>query len=402
MDYDVIVIGAGIAGMSASVTLADNPKINILLLEKSEIGSNNPTPLTFLDTIKEHNLEDCIKERYSNFIVDNYLLSKITFNFNKDIIVSLDYKKACQKLFERICHNKNFSSKQLVVNDVLPTMDRVLVTTEDNRTFSAKIVIDASGKSQLAANKFHLTQHSYYSIVRGALYTDLRPLPKQVCAFLLPNHSFGIGGGWFYSIGKSSASFGYAHISDCPAIERNHAKIALQEARQRFDPYASYLHDAEVSRVENGVIPVSYIKKFYHGNILIIGDAAGMATNWACMGVEPALKYGKLAAILSIKAIETKNYDSLSSIQHIWMDENKKSYDMINKITPSFWNSSQYVWEWIIKNDLAFLSPEQFISRLRYNRFIIKKHKLLIRAISYKLSTLINKKNLKPKEIIIS
>ena len=98
MIFDVIIIGAGLAGLSATKAVLENDKqISVALLEKDCVGSNVPSPLSFIEIIDEHGLSDCIKEKYSTFIFHNYNGSSVTYTLPYEYLIVLDYKKACLK-----------------------------------------------------------------------------------------------------------------------------------------------------------------------------------------------------------------------------------------------------------------------------------------------------------------
>jgi flavin-dependent dehydrogenase len=57
-----------------------------------------------------------------------------------------------------------------------------------------------------------------------------------------------------------------------------------------------------------GVIPVCPPRRFVYDGLMLIGDAAGQATIWSCMGSEPALIAGQLAGQAAIEAQRRKDY----------------------------------------------------------------------------------------------
>jgi flavin-dependent dehydrogenase len=237
----------------------------------------------------------------------------------------------------------------------------------------------------------------YFSHVYGAVFSEVDNPAEPLCCYLLPSRELGSGGGWYYSIGRSGASFGYAQITDSPQSDVKALKAIFYKARRDFEPYSGYLQRAKIEHIETGVIPISYADKLNYGSTLIIGDAAGMATNWTCMGIEPALKYGRLAGELTAQAIMENNLATLGHFQGQWERENKSAFDLMKQQAPMFWNSDYYFWEWIVKNDLAFLKPHQVIDRLRYNAHLLSRKQALFRVLRYKARGLLNRKNLEPR-----
>jgi digeranylgeranylglycerophospholipid reductase len=375
----------------------------LVLIEGKDIGSNNLSPLTFSNVVADFDLVDCCKEDYTRFVFHNYQGSSIEYRFGDSELVVLDYKRACAKLFEKL----NSSGKQAVyinqhVINLYQHEDRVLVHLEDNTQIQSKIVIDASGKSQFVAGVYKRNGVHYYSHICGGVFSNVRNPKEKLCCFLLSNPVFGSGGGWFYSIGNNRASFGYATISNSPNPDCGALRENFKRASEKFEPYSQYLVDSKLEHFELGVIPISYVSRFVDGKIIIVGDAAGMATNWMCMGIEPALRYGKLAGEIAAKALCRNDFRVLNEYQDLWERDNKRTFDLAAQNTTAFWFSGHYYWEWIIKNDLAFLSPDQLIDRMRKNDHLLTKSKNLYRSIKFKIKSFLNKEVLKPYSYVIT
>ena len=403
MGFDIAIIGAGLAGLSAARSVLARGDLSLAIIEARGIGSNNPSPLTFLDVLAEHELLDCIKEKYSTFTFHNLNGSSVKYVFPNESLVILDYRKACNKIFNQVdTDDNNLEFIDEYVTNIEPTNNGIHISLENGNRIFSKILIDASGKSQLVASKLAQRNTAYYSHVFGALFTNVKDLSEPLCCFLLPSQELGSGGGWFYSLGSNAASFGYAQITDHPKTDNKALKTIFQMAQEKFEPYSKYLQQAKIHHIEQGVIPISHVNRFVYGNILVVGDAAGMATNWTCMGIEPALKYGELAGKLAAAAIMENGYGKLRHFQQEWDKENKSSFGHMMKLAPTFWNSDHYFWEWIIKNDLAYLSPEQAIYRLKNNGHLLKKHQIVMRTLNYKIRSKINTKNQDPRSFIIN
>ncbi|NLD35619.1 MAG: NAD(P)/FAD-dependent oxidoreductase [Desulfatiglans sp.] len=400
--YDVIIVGAGISGLSAGCAFNRRKNIKIACIEKKGIGSNNPSPLTFFDVIKEHNLLDCIKGGYLSFGFHNHKGSSIRFLFEDQRLVVLDYQKACIKLYNKIktCH-PDFSVINNEVIDVWNEEKGVCIKLKDEEVFHAKILIDCSGKEKLINRLFASEKSELYSHVYGAIFSGLEGFEDNSAYYLWPVKDFGTGGGWFYPLNEGRASFGYAAIADTPNIDYESLKEGFNNALQEFRPYNDYLRKGIIENVESGSIPVLYAERLVYPNILISGDAGGMATNWTCMGIEPSLQYGRLAGEFALKALIDGDSQIIQEYQTIWEKENKATYDSFAKLASTFWNADYNVWEWIIKNDLAYLTPDQMLRRMRKNDNIIKKHQILFRALHNKIKNLFNKKSTLPEQITI-
>ncbi len=403
MNCDIAIIGGGLAGVSCAHAIACEAKLDIVLLERRKIGFNNPTPLTFSQVIEEYDLEDCVKAHYSSFAFHNFEGSLLRFLFNDFPLVALDYQKACSKYLERILQRESHVSVVQGFAVKAFQKDRsVSIELEDGRNIEASIVIDCSGKSQFGLAQFSENHISHYSHPFGAIFknVDLQ-VQEDLAYFLWPNGKFGSGGGWFYPLPQRKASFGYAVISKERKISSELVVRGYHLALKEFEPYCEYLKSAEVEYIETGTIPLTYVSKLVHGRMLLVGDAGGMATNWTCMGVEPALRYGKLAGSIAAKAVLNADVKLLQEFESIWFGDNRKTYDQMNSMADRFWSSGSDFWEWITLNDLAHLSPIQIVERMRWNDHLPNKLLLLLRALLHKGRSIVNRDARRPRSILI-
>jgi len=399
--YDIIITGAGVAGLSAAIAISKQSSLSLALIESKKIGANNPSPLTFSDVVEKFNLFDCIKGSYASFFFHNYQGSLAKYHFSDYPLVALDYQKACMKLFSVAENNNGFDLIKNKVIDIVQSTNRVIIKLKDGNSIQAKILIDCSGKSQLTAKKLFANHVSHYSHVYGAVFSGVKNIDDNSCCFLWPHKEFGSGGGWYYSLSNGKVSFGYATISNNQIIDKNIIKSSFHAACNKFAPYSSYLKNAKLEYIESGTIPISYINKFINNNIIIAGDAAGMATSWTCMGIEPALKYGTKAGHIAVKAVLKNDLSILNDFQNAWEKENKATFDLMATFASTFWSADHDFWEQVLKIDLSYLSPQQVIDRMRRNEHLMKKSQIISRSLKYKIKSIFNKKFLNPQTFII-
>lgn len=180
MEFDVAIIGAGLAGLSAAKEIVGENDLSVAIIEGRGIGSNNPSPLTFIEVAEEHGLIDCVREKYSCFSFHNINGSSISHIFSSDALIVLDYKQACKDMFSLIMDRKHNIEciDQMAVN-LYSGPTNITIQLKNGRSIFAKIVIDASGSSQFVNKQFGLLNKSYYSHVYGAYFSNVK-LPSTL------------------------------------------------------------------------------------------------------------------------------------------------------------------------------------------------------------------------------
>lgn len=398
---DIAIIGAGLAGVSCALSATKGRNLNIALIEGNKVGANKSAPLTFADIVNENDLMDCVRGKYQSFAFHNHRGSRIEYVFKDHPLVLLDYEKACLNIFHQIGEKKNsFTFVNHYVRNVSPVGENLTVNLDNEQIINTKVLIDCSGK-YIGSSAGKDKRREYFSHPYGAIFSGIQNVRKDLLYFLLPSGAFGNGGGWFYPLNDGRVSFGYATISNSSIMRTEELKNNFYKAVREFEPYSNLLKDARLESVEKGIIPITYKKNLVSQNTIFVGDAAGMATNWTCMGIEPAIKYGKLAGRIAAEAILKDDLSILGAFQEAWDDDNKSTYDQFYKNSATFWNENHYFWEWIIKNDLAYLSPVQLLDRIRRNEHLMKKRQIYLRSLKYKVGILIKKDLARPQNIII-
>jgi flavin-dependent dehydrogenase len=401
-NYDIAIIGAGLAGLSAALAAGKSGQLKVAIIEGASVGSNNPSPLTFTKTLDEYGLSDCAKGQLSRFAFHNYQGSSIRYSFKDRPLSVLDYRKACIKMSEFLIQGQGRTAFINTYATGFSRMnDRIVLELQNHERIIANILIDCSGKSKFAGSMpGDANTVPYYSHVYGAVFSGLYHIDAETGFFLWPCAEFGSGGGWFYPLENGQVSFGYATISNSTTMDSGQLESRFWKAVETFGPYSAFLKMATIKNIECGTIPITYSKKLSHDRIIIAGDAAGMATNWTCMGVEPALKYGSLAGALSASAITQGDLGIIGQFQRDWEEDNKATYDIAAANASLLWTPNHYLWEWIIKNDLASLTPPQLVERMRWNSHLLKKHQVFYRALIYKIKSILDKRVTEPQSII--
>jgi digeranylgeranylglycerophospholipid reductase len=367
--YDIIVVGGGLAGLSAVSSIAQESDASIALIEAHGIGSNNPTPLTFPDVLDRFGLSDHVRSRYRRFTFHSPLGNVSSHAYDWAALVALDYRSACDEL---LCRAQE-AGRVTVVHDVASALQRGAggrwqVHTAAGATLATPLLIDASGRGMFANRALSLAGPRLFSHCFGQVFEGCAGHDPEEAFFLAPAERFGDGGGWFYPLDRDRVSFGYATLSTTGSYPAGLVRQRYERARREFAPYAEWLAGARAQHDETGTIPVIPVRRFVYDGLMLVGDAAGQATIWTCMGSEPALVAGQWAGQAAVEAHRSGDFSrrTLGSYQRQWDQAYRRIYRQGAWLAAVIWERDEMGWN----RDIPLfqgLTSEQMLARLRAN-----------------------------------
>jgi flavin-dependent dehydrogenase len=366
---DVLIVGAGMAGLSAALTILKNSPARLVILEAHHVGSNNPTPLTFSETIAQFGLELHVKASYRRFTMLSPSGSHATHTFATEALVALDYGAACETLFTRCQQAGDVPLLIERANNLLRQPDGTWeITTSKGNTIHTPLVLDASGRGLFSTQALGLPGPKLFSHSLGNLLTGVQAPDHEQAYYLIPTQEFGSGGGWFYPLQGNKASVGIAFLSPEVRFPGKKAKVLLSQALNGFPQVCDWLANAQIGEPEAGSIPIFPPRKFILHGLMRIGDAAGQATIWDCMGSEMALIGGDMAGQAAIQSIRQNDYSvgTLSQYQKAWDQQYRAIYRQAELTAPLVWRCNDDDWERNL-HGLQQLTSDQMLARLRWN-----------------------------------
>lgn len=362
---DVIVVGAGPAGVSAAITLARADKKVLLVERGSFAGAKNVFGgAIYVEQTREifpNFLEEAPIERFTT----EHRYALLTKNESTTISYKTreTTKNSCTVIrakFDRWCVEQAqqagaYFAPNTVVKKLILDRGKVVGIKTDLEEYYADIVIIADGVNSLLAKQLNmrktikpkhvaLSVKEVYKLDKQTLEERFNLNTNSGCIYELIGYPMDkeLGLGFIYT-NKDSIALGIGIGLEDLRKHKLNINDVLEELKQQ-PLISSLIKDGELLEYSAHLIPeggYKHIPKLYDNGVLIAGDAAMLVNNLHWEGTNLALKSGKLAAETAIEAINNRDYsaNSLSlyqqKLENSYVIKDLKTYkDIIDNITP--------------------------------------------------------------------
>ncbi len=362
---DVIVVGAGPAGVAAGITLANAGKKVLIVERGSFAGAKNvfggaiyvePTREIFPNFLDEAPIERFNTEhRYALLTKDEATTicykSKETIQ-NSCTVIRAKFDRWCVEQAQKAgaYFAPNTLVKKLIVNK-----GKVIGIKTDYEEYFADIVILADGVNSLLAKQLNMRKEikpKHVALaVKEVIKLDKTLLEerfslreKSGCIYELVGYPMDkeLGLGFMYT-NKDSVAIG-AGIGLEDLKRHNLSPNEVLEKLKAHPIIAPLIKDGELLEYSAHLIPeggYNKIPKLFGNGVMIAGDAAMLVNNLHWEGTNLALKSGKLAAETAIEALENQDFseNSLSlyqqKLENSYVIKDLKTYkDIIHNMSP--------------------------------------------------------------------
>lgn len=283
----IVIIGAGISGLSLSYYLSGCEIRNIVIDLKKQIGTNHRSTCLISSKIFKllkflKNKKDLIIREYeiAKFWYDNKKFFEIKSSNKMFLLNYLELEKEIYKNIDKEFSSFYFGEKVLDVN-----FEKNFLIT-DRRKISFEYIVDASGTYSFLANKFNLFKNrKVYSSFE--ILAKVKNNLEDVNIFIHKKFSrekFG----WLIKINEEKSLIGL---------------IDFKLNQEVFKNFAKSFNIIKVLYEYSHPILYSELKKLTFKNSIIIGEAAGLIKPFSFGGII----YGIISSLFASKAI--KNND---------------------------------------------------------------------------------------------
>ena len=336
--FDVIIVGGGMAGCAAAITLASAGKEVILIERGNNCGSKNMTG----GRLYGHSLEKLIPGFADRAPVERIVkkekISMMTADGSLDIGYQSEklgqqadqasYTVLRGKFDQWLAKEAEEAGAEIItgilVDRLITENGRVCGVEATGEEMYADIVILADGVNSLLAQQIGLKKELEPQQVAVGAKEVIRLGEETI------NQRFGLtgnegmawlscgdpsdgnfGGGFIYT-NKDTLSVGIvATLSDI-----GHSDLSVPEMLDRFKAHpavAPYLEGGEVIEYSGHLVPeegLHMMPELVADGVMIAGDAAGMCVNlgFTVRGMDFAIESGRLAGEAAIKALDSGDF----------------------------------------------------------------------------------------------
>lgn len=329
---DVIVVGAGPAGVSAAITIARGGK-KVVLIERGNVsGAKN----MYGGVIYSHAAEE-IFPNYKEAPIERFVNNHSYILMSEYDSTTISYKNSLEDVafvavrakWDKWCVGEAkkegvYFAPDTLVNRLIIENDTVIGVETDLEKFYGGIVILADGVNSTLAEQVGLKEPTKPKQVALAVKEVIK-LPQKVIEqrFGLIDEKgieFKLVGGplanmlaiGFMVTNKESVAIGVgASLEDLK--NKKIRPYELLEDLKHHPAVAPYLEDGELSEYSAHLIPeggFNAIPKLYANGVMVTGDAAMLVNNVHFEGTNLAMFSGKFAGETALEALEKNDFSS--------------------------------------------------------------------------------------------
>ncbi len=290
-DYDVVVIGAGPAG-SVTSTIIAQAGYRVLMLEKASVCSS-PCAGCITSVIPPSNVIQSKITRMRTYFPD------LTYHDNDVYGFVVD-----RRLFDTMLVSEAMEAGvEVRWNSPLNSIRSNFIEYKGGKV-KGRVIIGADGVFSRTARFLGLKKQKIAICAQYHL-KGIKVLSQTGEIYFNTKYAPG-GYAWVYPTGKDSAKVGIG--TTCLTSPRRYLDRFIRSLAGRFK--------GEITEYITGALPVGALReKLCYGNILLVGDSAGMAHPITGAGINNAMLAGEIAGRTIIDALERNDLTILNEYE---------------------------------------------------------------------------------------
>ncbi len=304
---EVVIAGGGFAGLACAKALAAQ-NIPVVVLERKKAAG-----------IGMHTTGIIVKECADEFAIPDHLTRKVT-----------DVRLYAPSLKSVELHSRDYfflttdtpALMQYLSDDAVQAGAVILYDTPyesailanerinvNNGSFSCQFLIGADGPRSKVADHFSLGQNTKFLLGAEAEYTGLNlPDTNAFYCFLDQQLAHGYLGWVIPGVG----------VTQIGIAQRMPRRPDIDAFVERMKPLFDFTNTSVVAR-RGGLIPVGgLVRPFARGNVILLGDSAGIVSPLTAGGIHTALRYGKILGETIANYLHNGGAHPVQRLEHIY------------------------------------------------------------------------------------
>ncbi len=378
--YDIVIVGAGPAGLSAAYAAAKNDA-SVLVLERDDgIGHNIRTSgVSWIDEMTKFGIG---MEHYNP--IKNYAFfspsNEVTIKGNEPKCCVLNVRSTYQHLaFEAAGAGANIMVKANATNAVVRNsrISGVKVNTPKGEfSINADLVIDASGFGTAIGRKFgFVSEWKRYGV--GAEYECYAENCDDETWMLMVGKQYSPAGyAWAFPLGKNRIRIGVG-IGRPESTEEplDRLNAMLENKPKPLDRMGKI----EPVELHYGFIPNEGVRaSSVADSFMLVGDSAGQANPLVLEGIRYAIEFGRLAGEIGSRALENgATKESLEEYEKIWRSRVQSKIAAALRVQSRWLDLTDDEWDKEI-DIIKDMSMDEFLDFIRADFSMSKMLKLAL------------------------
>jgi digeranylgeranylglycerophospholipid reductase len=367
MQYDIVVVGGGPAGLSAAYSASKLQATTILLEKDDAVGQFVRTSgVSWIDSMKTLG----IPEKYYNPIKNYRIISptnEVTFSGEVARSCVLDVRATYQYLASLAVNSGSDIMVRSRVNDVISNSSRIAGvkarTPKGDLEIRSKLVIDASGFSSTVARRADLVpEWKRYGI--GAEYECFcSEVDPQTWTLMVGSIYSEAGYAWLFPISKDRVRIGVG--VGRPESRSDPLKILNELIEKRVKPL-NELSKLQPIELHYGLIPnEGCVRTTTHDGLLLVGDSAGQSNPLILEGIRFAIEFGRLAGEVGANSLSSgASKESLINYETTWRKMIESRVNSAQRVQSRWLALTDEQWDKEIKI-LKSISEDEFLDFIR-------------------------------------